>query len=134
MAGAVVFVGDSLIGNWKQTGLEQSFAHLKVANRGIGGDVSRGVLFRLREDALDLKPRAIVLGIGTNDLRVRADPAAVARNLERILGEIRGPTPLSRLSFAKSPRNSPKVPISPSLVADLNARIAIHPGPLPLSP
>lgn len=46
--GAVVFIGDSLTGNWET--LAQSFPDVKVANRGIGGDTSRGVLFRFRED------------------------------------------------------------------------------------
>src|SRR4051812_11268530 len=65
--GSVVFVGDSLTGNWKAEAMKAAFPTLKIANRGIGGDVSRGGLFRLREDVLDLKPRAMVLLIGTND-------------------------------------------------------------------
>jgi len=63
--GAVVFVGDSLIGGWKVERMVADFPGLKVANRGIGGDVSRGLLFRFREDVLDLKPRAIVMCIGS---------------------------------------------------------------------
>src|ERR1700761_7035520 len=48
--GAVVFIGDSLLGNWEVTAkvkTAQAFPMLKnVANRAIGGDVTRGVLFR----------------------------------------------------------------------------------------
>src|SRR4051812_50114184 len=65
--GSVVFVGDSLTGNWKAEAMKAAFPGMRIANRGIGGDVSRGGLFRLREDVLDLKPRAMVLLIGTND-------------------------------------------------------------------
>src|SRR5690349_13893152 len=56
--GSVVFVGDSLIGAWKT--LKEDFAPLRVVNVGVGGDVSRGVLFRLQEDVIDLNPRAVV--------------------------------------------------------------------------
>src|SRR5207245_2239785 len=62
---AVVFIGDSNIAGWKT--LNDDFAPLRVANVGIGGDVSRGVLFRLKEDVIDLTPRAVVILIGGND-------------------------------------------------------------------
>ncbi len=63
--GKIVFVGDSIIGGWKK--LQEDFPGKPVANRGLGGDVSRGVLFRLQQDVLDLHPKAIVLEIGGND-------------------------------------------------------------------
>ena len=40
----------------------------KVANRGISGDTTRGVLIRMEEDVLSLNPSGVVLLIGTNDL------------------------------------------------------------------
>lgn len=63
--GKIVFVGDSIIGGWKK--LQEDFPGQPVANRGVGGDVSRGILFRLQQDVLDLHPKAIVLEIGGND-------------------------------------------------------------------
>lgn len=78
--GAVVFAGDSLTGNWKSDQMQAAFPGLKIANRGIGGDVSRGLLFRLQEDVLALKPKALVLLIGTNDLSAHATPAGVMEN------------------------------------------------------
>ena len=81
--GAVVFLGDSITQGWAT--LSKDFPDLKVANRGISGDVTRGVLFRLQTDVLDLKPRAVVLLIGTNDLEEGAEPETIARNLEAIL-------------------------------------------------
>jgi lysophospholipase L1-like esterase len=76
---AVVFVGDSLTGGWKNLG--RDFPKLKVANRGLGGDVSRGVLFRFQEDVLVLHPRAVVICIGNNDLTAMGSPADMLSNL-----------------------------------------------------
>jgi hypothetical protein len=52
--GAVVFVGDALTSEWDAKQMAEAFPGLKVANRGVAGDVSRGVLFRFGEDVLDL--------------------------------------------------------------------------------
>ena len=57
--GAVVFLGDSITQGWGH-GLGAVFPGVKVANRGISGDTTRGVLIRLKEDVLDLNPRAVV--------------------------------------------------------------------------
>lgn len=81
---AVVFLGDSIIQGWG-TGLPEAFPGIKVANRGISGDTSRGVLIRLEEDVLSLDPQAVVLLIGTNDLEEAAQPQTVAANVKLIL-------------------------------------------------
>src|SRR2546428_7879655 len=81
--GAVVFAGDSLTGNWGE--LEKAFPKLNVANRGIGGDVSRGLLFRFQEDVLDLNPKAVVILIGSNYLSARQAPADTISNIADIL-------------------------------------------------
>ena len=81
--GAVVFLGDSITQGWGS--LKQDFPQLKTANRGISGDVTRGVLYRLKEDVLDLDPKAVVLLIGTNDLEENGDPEVIARNVKLIL-------------------------------------------------
>jgi lysophospholipase L1-like esterase len=85
--GAVVFLGDSITQGWGG-GLGAAFPGIKVANRGISGDTSRGVLVRLAEDVLALAPAAVVLLIGTNDLEEGATPELVAGNLKRILVEL----------------------------------------------
>lgn len=81
--GAIVFLGDSITQGW--TDLVQRLAPWKCANRGISGDTTRGVLYRLQEDVLDLEPAAIVLLIGTNDIGLGADPEEVAQNVRAIL-------------------------------------------------
>ncbi len=64
------------------------FPGVKVANRGIGGDTSRGVLIRLEEDVLSLHPSGVVLLIGTNDLEDQAEPETVVGNLKRIVAAL----------------------------------------------
>jgi lysophospholipase L1-like esterase len=85
----IVFVGDSITEGWHT--LQQDFADLpvKVANRGIGGDTTPNLLYRLQADVLDLHPRALVLLIGTNDLGEHTPPADIADNLRVLLKKIR---------------------------------------------
>src|SRR6185503_3651416 len=67
----------------------RSFPGAKVANRGISGDTTRGVLIRLKDDVLALKPAGVVLLIGTNDLEEEAEPETIAENLKLILAELK---------------------------------------------
>jgi len=82
--GALVFLGDSITQGWGDS-MGGSFPGVKVANRGISGDTTRGVLIRLQEDVLSLKPSGVVLLIGTNDLEEKAEPETIAANLKLIL-------------------------------------------------
>jgi lysophospholipase L1-like esterase len=86
--GALVFLGDSITQGWGDD-LGGSLRGVKVANRGISGDTTRGVLIRLQEDVLALKPTGVVLLIGTNDLEEQADPETIAANLKLILAEFK---------------------------------------------
>lgn len=90
--GAVVFLGDSITHGWGDD-VGGSFPGLKVANRGIGGDTSRGVLYRLPEDVLAVRPRAVVLLIGTNDIHQGAEPEVVTGNVKLILAALRRENP-----------------------------------------
>jgi lysophospholipase L1-like esterase len=84
---AVVFLGDSITQGWGG-GLGAAFPGVKVANRGISGDTTRGMLLRLQEDVLALDPAAVVLLAGTNDLEEGATPELIASNLELILAAL----------------------------------------------
>ena len=84
---AVVFLGDSITQGWGG-GLGAAFPGVKVANRGISGDTTRGVLIRLQEDVLVLDPAAVVLLIGTNDLEEGASPGVITSNLKLILAAL----------------------------------------------
>lgn len=123
--GAVVFVGDSLTGGWKLPQLAAAFPKLKVANRGIGGDVTRGLLFRFKEDVLDLKPRAIVLCIGTNDLSTHMEPPVIADNIALLLNEAQAQNPdMPVILCTVPPRAAPKSPLKrPGVVSELNTLI-----------
>lgn len=85
--GAVVFLGDSITQGWGDD-MGGSFPGLKVANRGISGDTTRGVLIRMDDDVLALHPKAVVILIGTNDLEEGADPETIAANLKLIIQKI----------------------------------------------
>jgi lysophospholipase L1-like esterase len=85
---AVVFLGDSITQGWGDD-LSGSFPGVKIANRGIAGDTSRGVLLRLQEDVLALHPAGVVLLIGTNDLEEGAEPGTIAANLRLILAALK---------------------------------------------
>jgi lysophospholipase L1-like esterase len=85
---ALVFLGDSITQGWTDL-LGRSFPGVKVANRGISGDTTRGVLFRLPEDVLSLHPAGVVLLIGTNDLEDAAEPWTVATNIRLIIDALK---------------------------------------------
>lgn len=121
--GAVAFVGDSLIGGWKS--LPQAFPGIKVANCGVGGDVSRGVLFRFKEDVLGLKPRAVVVNVGFNDLTAGADPAQAVSNIASMLDQAWEQSPAMPVVVCTiPPRNTPQAAIKPGAREDFNARLA----------
>ena len=119
---AVVFVGDSLVGGWKN--LRQAFPGINVANRGIGGDVSRGVLFRFQEDVLDLEPRAIVFCVGSNDLSAHAKTDDTISNIATAVQwaqEANLKTPFILCTIP--PRNVPNAPIVEGSLEALNDRL-----------
>ena len=82
-----MFLGDSITQGWGDD-LRGAFPGVKVANRGIGGDTTRGVLLRLKQDVLELDPAAVVILVGTNDLEDGAAPEVVAGNLKLIVAAV----------------------------------------------
>jgi lysophospholipase L1-like esterase len=82
----IVMVGDSLIeaGPWSElTGCRE------IANRGIGGDTTRRLLERL-DDVLALKPRAVFVMVGVNDVTLGLPRQASVENLRAILARLGG--------------------------------------------
>lgn len=86
--GAVVFLGDSITQGWGAD-FKKVFPGMKLANRGISGDTTRGMLLRLEEDVLSLNPSAIVMLLGTNDIEVGIEAEAIGRNFEKIIAGIK---------------------------------------------
>ena len=108
--GAVVFVGDSLTGGWKN--LAKDFPKLKVANRGLGGDVSRGALFRFKQDVLALNPKAVVIEIGNNDLTAMGAPADMLSNLADMVAMAEKEKPGMPVVLCTIPSSAnPKAPV-----------------------
>lgn len=97
--GAVVFYGDSITHRW--TTLAQDFPGLKVANRGIGGDRSRGLLVRMPDDVLALDPRAVVILIGFNDLNTGGQPMDTAYNIGLMVSGIQRKNPKTPVILCK---------------------------------
>lgn len=89
--GAVVFLGDSITQGWKD--LPDQFPEMKIANRGISGDTTRGMLIRLGEDVIALNPSAVVMLMGTNDLADGASAEIIAGNVKLILDALKAHNP-----------------------------------------
>jgi len=73
--GRVVFLGDSITDGWK---LATSFPGKPYVNRGISGQVTSQMLVRMYPDVIDLKPAAVVLLAGTNDIARNNGPSTAA--------------------------------------------------------
>jgi lysophospholipase L1-like esterase len=118
---AVVFLGDSITQGWKS--LATDFPDLKVANRGISGDTTRGVLYRLDDNVLSLDPQAVVLLIGTNDLGAGGDPADAAYNIELILNQMHKKFPHMPIIVCEVMPSSEKQHRPPATIEKLNKLI-----------
>jgi lysophospholipase L1-like esterase len=75
----LVFLGDSITQGWGGGGKavwEKYYSKRKAAEFGVSGDRTENVLWRLENGNFDgLKPKLIVIMIGTNNTGHRKDPA-----------------------------------------------------------
>lgn len=72
----VVFMGDSITDFWgRSTGV--FFPGKSYINRGISGQTTPQMLVRFRADVIALKPRAVVILAGTNDLAGNTGPSTL---------------------------------------------------------
>ncbi len=69
--GRVVFMGDSITDGWK---LAEYFHGKPYINRGISGQTTPQMLIRFRPDVIALKPRAVLILAGTNDIAGNTGP------------------------------------------------------------
>ena len=63
----VVFFGDSITQIWFDAD-SLFFTSNNFADRGISGQTTCGMLVRFRQDVINLKPKAVVILAGTNDI------------------------------------------------------------------
>jgi lysophospholipase L1-like esterase len=84
--GGIVFVGDSITQEFQ---IHEFFPHQVMYNRGIGGDTTQGLLTRLEESVFGLKPKLVVLQMGTNDFPVlKLSPEQSLKNLQLVVQQI----------------------------------------------
>lgn len=86
--GQVVFFGDSiteLLSACDWYGEYSLKSGKAVYNRGIGGDTSNKLFERAKENVTSIKPSAVVLLIGTNDIGLGFDGDFVKNNIEKTL-------------------------------------------------
>lgn len=127
-APAVVFMGNSITEGWGRNRPE-FFAENNFACRGISGQVSAQMLCRFRADAINLRPKAVVILAGTNDIAGNNGPIEnehIAENIvsmaELALAAGIRPILCSVLPAAKYPWR-PEIESVPEKIADLNTRL-----------
>jgi acyl-CoA thioesterase-1 len=74
----VVFFGDSITSLWR---LNEYFPERDFVNRGIGGQISGEMVGRMKADVLDLRPQAVLILAGTNDLARNVPVKTIEDNL-----------------------------------------------------
>lgn len=91
--GATIFLGNSITdgGEWSEL-----FVGKTVLNRGISGDVTRGVLARL-DEVTRHAPSKVFLLIGINDLAAGRAADQICRDIHLIVRQIRQTSPQTRV-------------------------------------
>ena len=92
----VVFMGNSITEDWRDTD-SVFFATHRYINRGISGQTTPQMLVRFRPDVIDLKPAAVVILAGINDIAQNTGPMT----LEQTFGNI---TSMAELAKANNIR------------------------------
>ena len=77
-AARVVFLGDSITDAWR---LNEYFTGRDFVNRGISGQTTLQMLGRFLQDVVSLKPKAVLILAGTNDIARGIKASAIEDNL-----------------------------------------------------
>jgi lysophospholipase L1-like esterase len=137
----VVLIGDSITHFWGglpaggpvngPTAWRQAFGGLVTMNMGFGWDRTQNVLWRLRQGEFEgIRPRWVVLGIGTNNLtgtgNARANtPEEIVEAIAEICHEVRERSPESRIVLmAIFPRGAPPGHLFRAPIAKTNQLLA----------
>jgi len=92
-ANEIVFLGDSITDwcNWSEL-----LNNNRVINRGIGGDIIPGVLYRLKEVTRS-EPEKVFIMIGTNDLAGDYSVSDIKENYKRLIEEYQTQSPATEI-------------------------------------
>jgi lysophospholipase L1-like esterase len=129
----VLFMGDSITDFWRNTEgqfagkavQDKYFSKWKVANFGIAGDTTQGVLFRLHDgEGRGFSPRAIMLMIGTNNT-ARNSAAEIAEGVGAVVLELEHDFPKAKiLLLGVFPRGRTAADPLRTTIAEINRIIA----------
>jgi lysophospholipase L1-like esterase len=133
----VLFMGDSITDFWRNPEgnyagkpvLDKYFGNLKVANFGIAGDTTQGVLYRLQHgEGQGFSPKAVMLMIGTNNAG-RNTAAEIAEGIGAVVMELQKDFPKAKiLLLGIFPRGTVNDPNRPK-ITEINSIIAkLHDG------
>ncbi|WP_405266494.1 GDSL-type esterase/lipase family protein [Cellulophaga sp. Ld12] len=73
----VVFMGNSITQGWIDYGNPNLFKENTFINRGISGQTTPQMLLRFRQDVINLKPKAVVILAGINDIAGNTGPSTL---------------------------------------------------------
>jgi lysophospholipase L1-like esterase len=92
-SGKIVFLGNSIteMGKW-----DKLLGDSTVVNRGIGGDITFGVLKRL-DEIIHRQPSKLFLLIGINDIGKDIPDAVIADNIRKIIVRIENESPSTNI-------------------------------------
>ncbi|MEO8316033.1 MAG: GDSL-type esterase/lipase family protein [Pseudomonadota bacterium] len=129
----LLFMGDSITDWWRnETGnnagkpvMDKYFGQWKVANFGIAGDTTQGVLFRLNDgEGAGFNPRAIMLMIGTNNTG-RNSVGEIAEGVGAVVQSLQTHFPQARiLLLGIFPRGAAATDPARATLADINKIIS----------
>ena len=102
---SVLFMGDSITDFWRNEEgnyagkpvFDEYFADMNVANFGIAGDTTQGVLYRLQNgEGENFDPKAVMLMIGTNNTRQNTS-AEIAEGIGAVVLQLQNNFPSARI-------------------------------------
>ena len=73
----VVFMGDSITDSWQNPKFGGFFPGKPYVDRGISGQTTPQMLIRFRPDVIALRPKAVVILAGTNDIAGNTGPMSL---------------------------------------------------------
>jgi len=80
----IVFMGNSITIGWLEANPD-FFAGKPYVNRGISGQTTPQMLLRFRQDVIDLKPSAVVILAGINDIAGNTGPTTIEMIVDNIV-------------------------------------------------